>query len=102
MTSVSVTNYFDSYFPKQLDSIEASMSDFSWTRGTSMPSPGTEASSVILGNKIYIIGGDDADDKVTNVVRIYDPNTDHWSVSAPLPIPLDHTGSEPIMVKSMW
>ena len=93
LTSVSVTNYFDSYFLRQLDSIEASMSEFSWTRGASMPSPGVEASSVILGNKIYIIGGDDADDKVTNVVRIYDPNTDHWSVSAPLPIPLDHTGS---------
>ena len=58
-----------------------------------MPSPGTEASSVILGNKIYFIGGDDADDKVTNVVRIYDPDTDLWSVSAPLPMPLDHAGS---------
>jgi N-acetylneuraminic acid mutarotase len=65
----------------------------SWTRGASMPSPGTEASSVILGNKVYIIGGDDAGEKVTNVVRIYDPNTDLWGVSAPLPIPLDHTGS---------
>jgi N-acetylneuraminic acid mutarotase len=59
-----------------------------------MPSPGAEASSVILGNKFYIIGGDDAEQrKATNVVRIYDPATDGWSVSAPLPIPLDHAGS---------
>jgi N-acetylneuraminic acid mutarotase len=94
LTSVSITNYFDSYLLKQLDSIEASMSEFSWTRGASMPSPGAEASSVILGNKIYIIGGEDADKKAaTNIVRIYDPNTDSWSASAPLPIPLDHTGS---------
>jgi N-acetylneuraminic acid mutarotase len=94
LTSISVTNYFDNYFLKQLDSIEASMSEPSWTRGASTPSPAAEASSVILGGKVYIIGGEDADKKAaTNVVRIYDPVTDHWSASAPLPISLDHTGS---------
>ena len=93
LSIVSMTNYFDSHFLKQLDSTEATVSEFPWTRGASMPSPSAEASSVILGNKIYIIGGDDADDKVTNVVRIYDPSIDQWSVSAPLPIPLDHSGS---------
>src|ERR687891_2675953 len=73
LTSVSVTNYFDSYFPKQLDSIEASMSESSWTRAASTPSPAAEASSVILENKIYIIGGEDADKKAaTNLVRVYD------------------------------
>jgi len=69
------------------------MSEFSWTRGASMPEPGTEASGAILGNKIYIIGGDDEDEEVTNVVRIYDSSIDEWSTLPPLPIPVDHTGS---------
>ena len=93
LTSVSIANYFDGYFLKQSDSIEASISKSPWTMGASMPSPAVSASSVLLGNKIYIIGGDDKYDRVTDLVQIYDPNTDSWSVSAPLPIPLDHTGS---------
>jgi N-acetylneuraminic acid mutarotase len=96
-TTASVINYYDSYFPKQLDSVDASSSDSSWTRGTNIPIPLVEASSVILGNKIYIIGGNElhetTNQEVTNVVRTYDPNTDQWRVSAPLPIPLDHAGA---------
>ena len=93
LTSIGIANYFNNYPLKELYTIGASATESLWTRGASMPSPVTEASSVILENKIYIIGGDDADDKVTKVVRIYDPNTDQWSVSAPLPLPLDHAGS---------
>ena len=93
LTITGLINYSDIYYSYQLELVRALASESSWTRGTNMPSPGTEASGIILGNKMYIIGGDDADQKPTNLVRVYDPNTDRWSVSAPLPIPLDHTGS---------
>ena len=93
MAIIGLINYFEVFSPYQLESIEASMQEFSWTKGSNMPAPATEMSGNTLGNKIYIIGGDDEDEKVTNVVRVYDPNTDSWSTSAPLPIPLDHTGS---------
>lgn len=94
LTSVSITYYLDNYFLKQVNPIEASTTESSWTRGAGMPRPGAEASSVILGNKFYIIGGEDAEQKkATNVVKIYDPSTDQWSISAPLPIPLDHAGA---------
>jgi N-acetylneuraminic acid mutarotase len=74
-------------------SIEASKSEFSWTRGASMPDAGTEASGAVLGNKIYIIGGNDEHEDLTNLVKIYDPKIDKWSTTSPLPIPVDHAGS---------
>ena len=90
---VGLTNYCKICSSGLLESAGALIPDSSWTGGMSIPAPRSEASATVLGNRIYIIGGDDTDEKVTNVVRVYDPNTDHWSVSAPLPIPIDHTGS---------
>jgi N-acetylneuraminic acid mutarotase len=90
-STVGLINYYDVHSSDKPESVGALASG--WTRGMSIPAPGTEASGTILGDKIYIIGGDDANEKVTSVVRTYDPNTDRWSVSAPLPIPLDHTGA---------
>jgi N-acetylneuraminic acid mutarotase len=93
LTSFGLASYLDVYSPSQLESVKALMPEFSWTMGTSRPEPGTEASGAILGNNIYIMGGDDSDERLTNAVRVYDSATDSWSVSAPLPIPLDHAGS---------
>ena len=84
---------FDRSLLEKLDPVVAFASESSWTSGASMPEPGTEASSAVLGNKFYIIGGDDEHDDVTNVVKVYDPSIDRWSISSPLPIPVDHAGS---------
>jgi N-acetylneuraminic acid mutarotase len=99
MTIIGLINYFEVYSPNQFEAVDALMSEYSWTRGTSIPSPGTEASGIILDNKIYIIGGDDSDEKVTNVVRVYDldtdgafnnvekynPGTNDWTTEEPMP-----------------
>jgi N-acetylneuraminic acid mutarotase len=93
LSAVGLVNYYDVRSSDLLESAGALMSESSWTKGKSLPAPGGEASGTILGNKIYFIGGYDAAEKVTNEVRVYDPITDHWSISAPLPIALDHPGS---------
>jgi N-acetylneuraminic acid mutarotase len=93
LTTIGIANYFDIFFSNQLDSAEASVSESSWIRGESIPDPRTEMSGTSSGNKIYIIGGDDEDEKATNAVRVYDPEIDNWSTTSPLPTPVDHTGS---------
>lgn len=93
LTSVNIAYNFDGYFLKKPHSVQAAIPKSTWSVGAGMPSPAVSASSVLLENKIYVIGGDDKYDRVTDLVQVYDPNTDMWSVSAPLPIPLDHTGS---------
>ena len=93
LTTFGITNYFDTFFSNQLDLAEASESESSWVGGESITDPRTEMSAISSGNKLYIIGGDDESEEVTNVVQVYDPKTDKWSTSPPLPIPLDHTGS---------
>ena len=93
LTTFGIANYFDTFFSNQLDLAEASESESSWAGGESIPDPRTEMSAISSGNKLYIIGGDDESEEVTNVVQVYDPKMDKWSTSPPLPIPLDHTGS---------
>ena len=65
-----------------------------WTTGMGMPAPGTEACSVVLGGKIYIIAGNNVDEKVIDIVRIYDSKSNKWNEqAAPLPAAVDHAGA---------
>jgi N-acetylneuraminic acid mutarotase len=86
-------NYSSVDSPKQLELIEASLSEISWTAGTNMPTPRTEGTSAEVDGKIYIIGGSDKNQKYVNTVEVYDATTNKWSTAAPLPIPVHHTGS---------
>ena len=45
-------------------------------------------SVVALGEKIYVIGGENESYQVRSDVRVYDPQTQNWSNAAPLPNPL--------------
>ena len=45
-------------------------------------------SVVALGEKIYVIGGENESSQVRSDVRVYDPQTESWSNAAPLPSPL--------------
>ena len=45
-------------------------------------------SVVALGEKIYVIGGENESSQVCSDVRVYDPQTENWSNAAPLPSPL--------------
>jgi hypothetical protein len=43
---------------------------------------------VVIGEKIYIPGGETADGKPTDILEIYDPRQDTWETGALLPQPL--------------
>jgi N-acetylneuraminic acid mutarotase len=49
-----------------------------WTMGASMPSPRDHDAGAVLGNKLYVIGGENGE------VTMYDPNTNRWTSRAPL------------------
>jgi N-acetylneuraminic acid mutarotase len=57
-----------------------------------MPTPRFEVSVETLNGKIYVIGGVDKNEYLTDIVEVYDPQTDKWSTVAPIPEPSDHTG----------
>jgi N-acetylneuraminic acid mutarotase len=40
---------------------------------------------VVIGEKIFVPGGETADGKPTNILEIYDPRQDTWETGAPLP-----------------
>jgi N-acetylneuraminic acid mutarotase len=52
----------------------------SWTTKASIPNATSIYASVVLDNKIYVIGGDGAG----TLNQIYDPQNDSWSQGAPL------------------
>ena len=54
----------------------------SWSTGAPMPTPRSFIATVMLDDKIYVIGGNDKYDK--NVNEIYDPKTDAWETGAPM------------------
>jgi N-acetylneuraminic acid mutarotase len=64
-----------------------------WTTGTSMPTARTEVAGSVLDGKIYVIGGYDESGKTTDVVELYDPQTDRWSRVSSLPQPTDHAAA---------
>jgi N-acetylneuraminic acid mutarotase len=60
----------------------------SWNREASMLYPVVSFASIVLDDKIYVIGGQDEFDSELNVAfnQIYDPQTDNWSLGAPIPV----------------
>ena len=64
--------------------------DSSWTVGEKMPTKRLETSAVTLDHKIYIIGGMNKRGS-TNIVEVYDTDTNKWSKVVSLPEKLDHT-----------
>lgn len=66
--------------------------EVSWEKGQPMPTNRTEIVSEKIGNKIYVIGGADyLKDGIMNTIEIYNPESNNWSESPPLPIKIDHT-----------
>jgi N-acetylneuraminic acid mutarotase len=66
--------------------------DVPWTIGESMPTKRLEVSGVALDNKIYIIGGMDEKGS-SNLVEVYNVETEKWTKVSPLPEKLDHTAA---------
>ncbi len=56
-----------------------------WTRLNDKPTLVTHVSAVLLGEKIYVPGGQLVDGQQTNTLEVYDPRKDSWEVKAALP-----------------
>jgi DNA-binding CsgD family transcriptional regulator len=75
------------------DSLEIySLTSNSWTTLRSKPTAVYGAGAAILGGKIYVPGGLEANKGLTTKLEVYDPRTNQWEVKAPLPIPLAKYG----------
>ena len=57
----------------------------SWDRLLDKPTPVTDVGGVLIGEQIYIPGGLGANGNPVDVLEIYDPRHDTWSVGAPMP-----------------
>ncbi|MEM4284536.1 MAG: kelch repeat-containing protein [Candidatus Caldarchaeum sp.] len=62
-----------------------------WESRASLTIPRGEVAVTELLGKIYVIGGFDGDRRSSSVVEVYDPTTDRWAQTAPLPRGLNHT-----------
>ena len=60
----------------------------SWDRRTDKPTAVANVGAALMNGRVYVPGGNDADNRVLTVVEVYDPASDTWSTVAPLPTPL--------------
>lgn len=59
-----------------------------WEDLPGKPTPVSNVSAVVLGEKIYVPGGITSGDNTTSVLEVYDPRNDTWSTKNSLPDPL--------------
>ena len=64
-----------------------------WTAAEPMPAPRTEVAATVLEDEIYVIGGFDESNQVTDIVEVYSIANNSWTQAAPLPEPLHHTAA---------
>lgn len=57
----------------------------SWSLGTPMPTARNNPFMGVVGNKIYVIGGQTTAQASLNVVEIYDTVANSWSTGTPMP-----------------
>ena len=62
------------------------ISENQWEKLTDKPTPVTDVEGVLIGEKIYIPGGQVADGQNSDILEVYDPLLDKWEIKAPLPI----------------
>jgi hypothetical protein len=55
-----------------------------WQAKAAMPTPRAHATAVVVGGKIWVIGGEERNDVPSRAVEVYDPATDTWTLRAPL------------------
>ncbi|WP_240741615.1 NPCBM/NEW2 domain-containing protein [Deinococcus sp. KSM4-11] len=73
-----------------------------WTTAADMPHPRQHMGSVVLGGKIYAVGGQihhDANLTTENYVEAYDPATDRWTEVAPLPLARSHIANSTFVLE---
>ncbi|GAP10295.1 response regulator containing a CheY-like receiver domain and an HTH DNA-binding domain [Bellilinea caldifistulae] len=63
-----------------------------WERKSPKPTIVSGVQAGVLGEKIYLPGGELADDTLTTQVEVYDPRNDLWETTTPLPVRLTGYG----------
>jgi N-acetylneuraminic acid mutarotase len=62
-----------------------------WSMRAPMLEPRSEVAVAALRGKVYVIGGYPMGRVPSNIVQVYDPETDSWELGPPLPVPMHHT-----------
>lgn len=61
-----------------------------WERLKDKPTPVSGALAGVIGEKVYVPGGQGADGRPVDILEIYDPRSDRWEQGARLPAPLSN------------
>jgi len=64
----------------------------SWSKLQPKPTAVSGAGAAVLGGKVYVPGGQQANNSLSNKLEVYDPRTDRWEEKASLPTPLVNYG----------
>lgn len=56
-----------------------------WTQLADKPTPVRDVGAVVLGGDIYVPGGCLGDGSATDVLEVFDPESDAWDTATPLP-----------------
>jgi len=67
-----------------------------WSKGKSMPTARHSFAASVVGDKIYIIGGENQSRKSVDAVEIYDTTTDTWSTGESMPTARYYTTSSKV------
>lgn len=59
-----------------------------WISLAEKPIPVKDVGAAVVGGRVYVPGGCDAQDHPINTLAVYDPESDSWTTETPLPVPL--------------
>ncbi len=59
-----------------------------WESLAHKPIPVKDVGAAVVGGRVYVPGGCDAQGHPLNALAVYDPEADAWSTETPLPLPL--------------
>jgi N-acetylneuraminic acid mutarotase len=60
-----------------------------WTSGAPLPTPVVFATSAVLENQIYVVGGENAGNTIVADVQVYNPAAKTWSAGASYPTAIE-------------
>ena len=89
----SLTGVNDRYYSQYASSYVYDPDLDSWSAIADPPTLRDSAGAGAIDDKIYLVGGYDSDWNLPDVLEIYDPATNTWSIGAPIPMP--GTGAAP-------
>ncbi len=71
--------------------LDAALGPGAWETRAALPEANSECAVTELDGLVYVIGGYPASRVTVPTVQVYDASTDRWSLTTPLPTPLNHS-----------